>query len=159
VSNSRQGLKFWIDVWWPVACSVAVVAISSSDLFSSTHSGHLQRWLFESIFGKVRGIPWDTMNFWVRKSGHFCGYGFIGLAWLRAWWMTLPNSHFLLDAALGLLGCATMASLDEWHQAYIPSRTGSVWDVLLDCTGAITLQLATYIFMRLCRPKRLARAA
>lgn len=159
MSSSRRGSKFWIGAWWPVAFSVIVVAISSSDLFSSTHSEHLLRWLFESIFGKVRGIPWDTVNLWVRKSGHFCGYGLIGLAWLRAWWMTLPQSRFLTDAALGLLGCATMASLDEWHQSYIPSRTGSVWDVLLDCCGAITLQLLVYVFMRLFRPKRLARAA
>jgi hypothetical protein len=31
--------------------------------------------------------------------------------------------------------------------------------VLLDCCGAITLQLLIYVFMRLVKPKRLARAA
>ena len=31
--------------------------------------------------------------------------------------------------------------------------------VLIDCSGAITLQLIVYIFMRINRPKRLARAA
>jgi hypothetical protein len=31
--------------------------------------------------------------------------------------------------------------------------------VLLDCTGAIVLQLIVYVFMRTFRPKRLARAA
>jgi hypothetical protein len=30
--------------------------------------------------------------------------------------------------------------------------------VLLDCCGALTLQLAVYICMRLMRPKKLARA-
>ncbi len=159
MSSSRRGSQFWINAWWPVAFSITVVATSSSDLFSSTHSAHLLRWVFASIFGNVYNIPWDTINFCVRKSGHFCGYGLIGLAWLRAWWMTLPHSHFLTDAALGLLGCAAMASLDEWHQTYIPSRTGSAWDVLLDCCGAIVMQLAVYIFMRLFRPRQLARAA
>ena len=52
-----------------------------------------------------------------------------------------------------------MASPDEWHQTYIPNRTGSAWDVLLDCCGAIVMQLAVYIFMRLFRPRQLARAA
>jgi hypothetical protein len=31
--------------------------------------------------------------------------------------------------------------------------------VLLDCCGAITLQLLVYAFMRIFRPKKLARAA
>ena len=52
-----------------------------------------------------------------------------------------------------------MASADEYHQTYLPNRTGSPWDVLLDCCGAIVLQATVYIFMRLFRPKKLARAA
>jgi VanZ family protein len=50
------------------------------------------------------------------------------------------------------------ASADEYHQTFLPNRTGTPWDVLLDCCGAITLQFIVYIFMRLFRPKRLARA-
>jgi VanZ family protein len=95
----------------------------------------------------------------VRKTGHFFGYGFIGLAWLRAWWMTLPHSRFLHDALLAVLGTALVASCDEWHQTFLPNRTGSAWDVLLDCCGAITLQFVVYMYFRLMRPKRLARAA
>jgi len=80
------------------------------------------------------------------------------VAWLRAWWMTLPHSHFLEDAFLALLGTSLVASLDELHQSYLPNRTGSPRDVLLDCSGAIALQLAVYIYLRLFRPRRLARA-
>jgi VanZ family protein len=73
--------------------------------------------------------------------------------------MTLPRSRFLQDFLLALLGTALMASADEWHQTFLPNRTGTVWDVLLDCCGAIILESAAYIFMRLFRPKRLARVA
>jgi VanZ family protein len=99
------------------------------------------------------------IHHYIRKSGHFVGYGLIGLAWLRAWWMTLPHSRFLTDAMLALLGTALIASADEYHQSFLSNRTSSPWDVLLDCTGAITLQLLVYVFMRISRPKRLARAA
>ena len=58
----------------------------------------------------------SCIHHFIRKSGHFIGYGFIGLAWLRAWWMTLPRFRFLADALLALLGTALMASCDEWHQ-------------------------------------------
>jgi VanZ family protein len=79
----------------------------------------------------------------MRKSGHFLGYGAIGLVWLRTWWMTLPHSRFLQNAALALLGTALMASADEYHQTFLPNRKGSPWDVLLDCCGAIVLQAAS----------------
>ena len=95
----------------------------------------------------------------IRNPGCFLGYGAIRLAWLRAWWMTLPHSRFLPDALLALFGTALVASCDEWHQTFLPNRTGSPWDVLLDCTGAIVLQLIVYLFMRTLKPKRLARAA
>ena len=159
MSNNQRGVAYWISAWWPVAISVAVVTISSSDLFSAPHSVHLLQRIVEAIFGPVPGIPWDKVNFWVRKSGHFTGYGLIGLSWLRAWWMTLPHSRYALDAGLSLLGCAAMASLDEWHQSYIPTRTGSPWDVLLDCTGACTMMLVAYILLRIFRPKRLRHQA
>jgi VanZ family protein len=93
----------------------------------------------------------------IRKSGHFLGYGTMGLLWLRAWWMTMPHSYFLTDAMLALLGTAMVASADEFHQTFLPNRTGTPWDVLLDCCGAMVLQFVVYIFMRCLRPKRLAR--
>jgi VanZ family protein len=72
--------------------------------------------------------------------------------------MTLPHSRFLPDAFLALLGTAMVASCDEWHQSYLPNRTGTPWDVLLDCCGALTLQLIVYLYLRIFRPKQLARA-
>jgi VanZ family protein len=117
------------------------------------------RWLWEAIFGSVSPGEWDNIHHLIRKSGHFFGYGFIGLAWLRAWWMTLPRSDFFMDAFLALLGTATVASCDEWHQTFLPNRTGTPWDVLLDCCGALTLQLLVYLYMRTTRPKQLAREA
>ena len=158
MSNSKGGLKFWLSAWLPVAIGVGIILLESSDLFGANHTSRPLRQLWEAIFGSVTNVRWNMIHFMIRKCGHFFGYGFIGVAWLRAWWMTLPQSHFLEDTFLALLGTSLVASLDELHQSYIPNRTGSPWDVLLDCTGALTLQLIVYIYLRLLRPKRLARA-
>ncbi len=117
------------------------------------------RFLFQAIFGPVSSAHWEIAARLLRKSGHFLGYGAIGLAWLRAWWLTFPHSRFLQDAILALLGTALLASADEYHQTFLAKRTGSSWDVLLDCCGAIVLQLVLYLFLRLLRPKKLARGA
>jgi VanZ family protein len=159
MSSSKRGLKYWISAWWPVAVGIAVIVMESTEYLGAEYTSGPLRWLFESILGRFSNATWDIVHHLVRKTGHFFGYGFIGLAWLRAWWMTLPNSRFLPDALLALLGTALVASADEWHQTFLPSRTGSAWDALLDCCGAITLQFVVYMYFRLMRLKKLARAA
>lgn len=142
----RHGPGFWLSAWLPVAIGIGFIALESTELMGSNHTSGPLRWLWESLFGAVGNARWEAIHHFIRKSGHFFGYGAIGLFWLRAWWMTLPRSRFLTDACLALLGTAMVASCDEWHQSCLPSRTGSVWDVLLDCCGAITLLLMAYAY-------------
>ena len=156
--SSHHGLRFWLSAWLPVAVGVAVIMLESTEMLGSDHTSHPLRWIWEHLFGPASSAHWERIHHLIRKCGHFFGYGFIGVVWLRAWWMTLPHSRFLDDAVLALLGTTLVASLDELHQAYLPNRTGSPWDVLIDCSGALTLQLVIYIYLRLARPKRLARA-
>ncbi|MGA2049017.1 MAG: VanZ family protein [Terracidiphilus sp.] len=158
-NSSGHGGWYWISAWLPVAIGIAVIAIESTELLGANHTSGPLRSIFEALFGQVPDARWDIIHHYVRKSGHFIGYGLIGLAWLRAWWMTLDHSSFFPDALLALFGTALVASCDEWHQTFLPNRTGTPWDVLLDCTGAIVLQLIVYVFMRTFKPKRLARAA
>jgi len=158
MSSNRSDLKFWLSAWLPVAVGMGVIALESTKFFGADHTSGPLRWLYQAIFGPVANAHWAVIHHFIRKAGHFFGYGAIGLAWLRAWWMSLPRSGFLEDAFLALLGTSLVASLDELHQSYLPNRTGSPLDVLLDCCGAITLQLAVYLFMCQMKPKRLARA-
>jgi len=157
MSSSQRGFKYWFNIWWPVAAGIALIALESAESLGSDHTSSPLRLLYESIFGHVSDDRWEILHHLIRKSGHFIGYGAIGLAWLRAWWLTLPRSRFLHDSFLAILGTALVASADEWHQTFLPNRTGSPWDVLLDCCGAIAMELAVYIFMRLFRPKKLVR--
>lgn len=156
--NRRRSLNYWLSAWLPVAVGIFVILIESTEWMGADNTSDPLRQLYETLFGPVSHARWEIIHHVIRKCGHFIGYGLIGLAWLRAWWMSLPHSRFLHDAFLGLLGTALVASADEWHQTYLPNRTGSPWDVLLDCSGAIALQLVVYLFMRIFRPKRLTRA-
>lgn len=159
MSNNRRSLGFWIKTWWPVAVGIAVILIESTETMGANNTSRFLRPLYQAIFGHVTDARWEIIHHYLRKSGHFMGYGLIGLAWLRAWWMTLPHSRFLPDAFLALFGTFLIASADEYHQSLLWNRTSSPYDVLLDCSGAIVLQLIVYILMRTLRPKRLARAA
>jgi VanZ family protein len=156
--SNRRGPKFWLSAWLPVVLGIVIITIESTEFLGADHTGNPLRSLWEALFGHVSPARWEMIHHHIRKVGHFVGYGLIGLAWLRAWWMTLPHSRFLEDAFLALLGTSLIASMDELHQSYMPNRTGTPWDILLDCCGALTLQLLVYIYLRTMRPKRLARA-
>jgi VanZ family protein len=151
MSNSSRGLRFWINAWLPVAVGIAVIATESTTYFGADHTSGPMRRIYEALFGPVGDAHWEMIHLVIRKSGHFLGYGVLGLAWLRAWWMTLPLARFLFDAELALLGTALVASGDEWHQKFLPNRGSSPLDVLLDCCGALTMQWIVYIYVRLFR--------
>jgi VanZ family protein len=149
--SNRRDLKFWFGAWWPVAVGVAVIAMESTEYFGADRTSGPLRWIFQLLFGPVGDARWAVIHHYLRKSGHFLGYGAIGLAWLRAWRMSLPNAQFLTDAALALLGTGLLASWDEWHQGLLPNRTGSPWDVLLDCSGALIMLWMAYVSRRIHR--------
>jgi VanZ family protein len=155
----RRGARFWVSAWLPVLLGILVIVAESTEWMGADYTSNPLRILYQALFGQVSNAQWEMIHHYIRKSGHFIGYGLMGLAWLRAWWMTLPHSRFLPDAFLALLGTALVACADEFHQSFLPNRTSTPWDVLIDCSGAITLQLMVYIFMRISRPKRLVRAA
>ena len=121
-----------------------MIIIESTAEFGADHTSGPLRWVWEQLFGPVTEARWELLHHYIRKMGHFAGYGTMGILWLRAWWMSLPRAAFVLDAFLALLGTAAVASLDELHQSFLPNRTGLPSDVLLDCSGAVVLLLVFF---------------
>ncbi len=148
MSSSLRGLRFWVSAWWPVAFGIAVIAVESTKYFGADRTSHPLRVLFEALFGAIGDARWQVIHHYIRKSGHFLGYGSLGLIWLRAWRMTFPRLQFLPQAALALASTALVAGWDEWHQSFLPNRTGSLWDVLLDCCGALFMQWLASMYLR-----------
>lgn len=158
MSNKRDA-RFWIHAWWPVAVLAALIAFGSSPRFGTEHTSGPLRWLWQSIFGPVGNRHWDLVHVCIRKCGHFIVYGMLGLAWLRAWRMSLPRVRLLSGVTLAVLGTAAIACCDEFHQSFLPNRGGSPWDVLLDCCGAATLCLLALAILHFSRPKRKRQSA
>jgi VanZ family protein len=145
--NSR-GPRFWISAWLPVAAGIAAVLAESTAGFGTDHTGHPLRWLVQLLFGTLKDSTWDLIHFFIRKAGHFLFYGTLGLLWLRAWRRTLRSYSFAFCAGLAMAGTLLAAIYDEWHQSTLPNRTGSPWDVALDCCGALALLAVGSLFLR-----------
>jgi VanZ family protein len=144
--SPNDGWRWWVFVWVPVLVAVGVIAVESTNTFSARNTSGWLRPVFEHLFGHFKDAAWETLHHYIRKTGHFVGYGLVGLSFLRAWLYSLVKERpkplltwRLESCVLAVLSTAIVASCDEIHQAMLPSRTGRVADVLLDTAGAMTM--------------------
>ncbi len=136
--------------WWPAAIWICLIACESTGFFSAEHTSSVLYTLLTRLFGKINLYDFLIFHHYLRKTGHFVGYGMLSLLLLRGWRATLGRVHILLLRAglLSWLGTAIVAALDEWHQSYIPSRTGTIWDVALDSVAGVAVLVAAYFWLR-----------
>jgi VanZ family protein len=134
-------VRFWI----PPILWIAVIFAASTDYFSS---GHTASWLdltIRAILGhSLSPAVFDTVHLLVRKAGHLTEYGILGALLFRAFRGERSGWSARWSLAAILLAAVVGAS-DEWHQSFVPSRTPSAWDALIDTIGAT---LAQVLFFR-----------
>lgn len=145
VLRQDQSFVNTVFVWLPVAVMLVVIVRESTEGFSGLHTSAWLRPLWQGVFGPMEDSRWEWTHHLIRKTGHFVGYGTLGLCWLRGWLLTWMD-RFRRRAAAAWRGwsltmaiwCTAMvASCDELHQTWLPDRTGVMQDVLLDTTGAL----------------------
>jgi VanZ family protein len=49
---------------------------------------------------------------------------------------------------LGFVCTVLVAALDEFHQSFLPSRTGTFHDVVLDTCAALFAQIVIFLILR-----------
>ncbi|HXB99595.1 MAG TPA: VanZ family protein [Terriglobales bacterium] len=136
--------------WWPAAVWIGIIAFESTDFFSSEHTGGMLYGLLTHLFGLIDFHKFNVFHHYLRKTGHVIGYGMLSLLLLRGWWATFGRTRALLwrTSLLSWLGTVFVASMDEWHQSYIPSRTGTWKDAVLDSVAGLVFLLVAYFRLR-----------
>lgn len=132
--------------WIPAALAVLVIAFESTVFMSANNTS---RWLlpvWEHLFGPITPKHWAVIHHYIRKTGHFTGYGLVSLCFFHGFRTTLSAANGLrtlwFRSAAFALGCTFLvAAADEIHQAFLPGRGGSPIDVALDTCGALIVQL------------------
>jgi len=151
---SARKLRAWI----PTLIWLCVLALFSTDAFSADHTGSVLWKILHALFGTRFDAHFQEIHFFIRKSAHFCSYGFLGALAFFSWRATFPERPrwTLRWSLLGLLIAVIAGGLDEFHQSFVPSRGSSLHDVFIDTIGAIFFQVAIAIWISW-REKRAAR--
>ncbi len=151
MSTSRPNV---LRAWWPAAVWLVFIAIESTDYFSSDNTGNLLYRLVTRLFGNIDLGQFLMLHHYLRKGGHVLGYGILTLLLLRGLRATLNQAHAWVWRIgwFALMGTAIVASMDELHQSFIPSRTGKPSDVLLDSASGLIFLLIAYARQRRSNP-------
>ncbi len=114
---------------------MALMFFGSTDLMSGAHTS---RYLTPFLRWLDPGISPATINevhIFVRKTAHVLEYAILTGLLFRALRGLIDG--FWRRALLAFLPALIFAAVDEYHQSFVPTRSASIYDVLIDYTGAL----------------------
>jgi VanZ family protein len=122
----------------PLILWAALIFIGSTDLLSAENTGGvLERpvlWLFPHLNEGTLKI----FQFGVRKAGHFTEYAIFALLAARAFRTSAREMFCQRWFWVSLLLVIAYSLSDEFHQSFVPSRTASIYDCMIDSLGGLT---------------------
>lgn len=137
MKHARDKRRIQILVAWLLvaACICVILGLGGAEFGAKSTSRYLLpmlRWLFPGLTIHT----YLDLIVWLRKGAHVTEYALLGLLSFRALFLSVES--VLARVALLSLGvAATVAVMDEVRQSMLPERTGSVWDIALDVSGAL----------------------
>jgi len=113
-------------------------------IFAFSHQAYSGR-ITEAYLGEAANVP-------VRKLGHVTEFGVLSLLYWKTLFYFLKVKGREMRPVLTIV-CAfgaafAYACLDEWHQAFVPGRSSSFYDVLVDSSGMIVAMILAYFYTR-----------
>jgi len=131
-------MKSFLKYWLPVLIWLCVIFVGSTDVLSAEQTSRFVepflRWLKPDISSETLA----QIHFFARKFGHIFEYALLAIFLWRA-----LRSGANLRVKISILVivvwfvCAIFAATDEFHQSFIPSRTASPNDVVIDIFGVV----------------------
>src|SRR5919202_6819368 len=145
----------------PVVAGVCFIYFASTNSFSAANTSRIIRPVLLWLSPGISEAAISEVHFLVRKAAHFTEYAVLALLAARAfgasprrglkrrWWL----------ASFALVACVALS--DEYHQSFVPSRTASLYDSLIDMAGgaAALARAALWLARRRGKARGAARPA
>jgi len=129
-------IRYLAAILWTV-----LIFVASSDAFSAPHTGSILQSIAVAILGHpLSDLTYEMTQFVIRKLAHLTAYGILGWLWFRAV-RGEGRGWAVRWSVIAALIAIVVAAIDEYHQSFVPSRTGTPYDVVIDICGAILAQL------------------
>ena len=138
----------WIFRYAPLILWIGVIFYLSSGQGATTQTSRFIRPLLEFLFPGATEETLTVFHNYIRKTAHFTEYAVLAFFASRAFWSSANETlrKFWWLAAFILI--FVMAAIDEYNQSFNPTRTGSIYDVLIDLSGGLMMILLFWLFQR-----------
>lgn len=125
----RNALIYWLP---PLAWMIFISPMN--DLLTSHSTSSLIMPLIAWVFPDASRHTSEALHILLRKTGHFLEYAFLAFLLFRGFRGSKKTYQFTWILYAGLISLGYSA-LDECLQTFIPARTGSFYDWLIDSSG------------------------
>lgn len=90
----------------------------------------------QEVVGIERIDLLKTLDHIIRKGAHITEYAMLLLAIAWPLWISRPRLRGLKLALIAIGMTVLYAAIDEFHQTFVPGRSGEIRDILIDLIGA-----------------------
>jgi VanZ family protein len=152
-TSGGQAAPSWRRRLWrygPLLLWLGFIFYASTNSFSAANTSRIIEPLLRWLAPNITKAQLLSAHFIVRKCAHFTEYALLALLAARAFLSSTKHAlrHRWLISTLVLV--AVYALLDEYHQAFVPTRTPSIYDSMIDTAGGLT----ALVVLALWRKKR-----
>lgn len=158
VAAAPPGTPAWRSRLWrygPLIFWMGFIFFASTGQLSASNTSRFIRPLLLWLFPDISDAGLLFGHFIIRKTAHFVEYAVLALLAARAF---LSSAHNLLRRQWLLVSfvlVALYALFDEFHQSFVATRTGSIYDSLIDMSGGATALVLLFFWRALQRRRAL----
>lgn len=131
-----------------------MIFIASSNTGSMSNTSLIIRPLLEFLFPNISEIQLIEIHGYIRKAAHLTFYFILGTLAARAFSTSLKILLRRNWLPISFVLVAAVASLDEWNQSFLASRTSSIRDVAIDALGGSIALLIWFLVTKGRRDKK-----
>src|SRR5882672_6605633 len=151
ISNRNRGKAFVstrqrVLRYGPLLLWILFISFASTSEFSAANTSEIVRPLLLWLFPNLSEPRVEAVHFLTRKAAHFTEYAVLAFLGRRAF--ITSSSAFIRQYwfQLGLVLVVIYSLLDELHQRFEPTRTGSIRDSAIDIAGGLTVLLICKLY-------------
>lgn len=137
----------------PLILWIGVIAFMSSGQASMSETSRFIRPLLQFLFPNYPEETLQIYHGYIRKMAHLTEYAILAFWAARVFWHSsrplLQQNWFIFS--IGLV--ALVATVDETNQSFNSARTGSLYDVLIDCCGGLIMLIFLVAFRYLIKKR------
>lgn len=123
----------------PFVLWIGFIFFMSSNSGSMSNTSRFIRPLLEFLFPYALPQTLDVYHGYIRKLAHITEYAILAFFAVRAFRSSSKTYLQRFWYLLAVVVVFFVASFDEYNQSFNQNRTGSIYDVLIDCIGGLLM--------------------